>query len=42
MLCEREIVRKALQASQGNRTHAAKKLGFSVRTLRNKIQKLKL
>lgn len=42
MLFEREIVRKALQASQGNRTHAAKKLGFSVRTLRNKIQKLKL
>lgn len=42
MLCEREIVGKALQASQGNRTHAAKKLGFSVRTLRNKIQKLKL
>lgn len=42
ILYEREIIRKALQASQGNRTHAAKKLGFSVRTLRNKIQKLKL
>lgn len=41
-LCEREIIRKALLDASGNRTHAAKKLDFSIRTLRNKIQKLNL
>ncbi len=41
-LFEKEIIRKALQDSNGNKTHAAKRLGFSIRTLRNKIQKLKL
>ncbi len=39
---EKEIIRRALQDSNGNKTHAAKRLGFSIRTLRNKIQKLKL
>ncbi len=41
-LYEREIIRRALIESKGNKTHAARKLGFSLRTLRNKIQKLKL
>jgi transcriptional regulator with PAS, ATPase and Fis domain len=41
-ICEREIIRKALEAENGNKTHAAKRLGFSIRTLRNKIQKLNL
>ena len=41
-LFEKEIIHRALQESDGNKTHAAKRLGFSVRTLRNKIQKLKL
>ncbi len=41
-LFEKEIIRRALQESDGNKTHAAKRLGFSIRTLRNKIQKLKL
>jgi DNA-binding NtrC family response regulator len=41
-VCEREIIRRALKNSKGNKTHAARKLGFSLRTLRNKIQKLEL
>ena len=41
-LCEREIIRQALIESNGNKTHAAKKLGFSLRTLRNKVQKYQL
>jgi DNA-binding NtrC family response regulator len=39
---EREIIRRALNKSDGNKTHAARSLGFSLRTLRNKINKLKL
>jgi len=42
VVCEREIIRRALKDSKGNKTHAARKLGFSIRTLRNKIRKLNL
>jgi DNA-binding NtrC family response regulator len=42
LVCEREIIRRALEEANGNKTHAARKLGFSLRTLRNKIQKLRL
>jgi DNA-binding NtrC family response regulator len=41
-VCEREIIRQALFEANGNKTHAAKKLGFSLRTLRNKVQKYQL
>ncbi|MEJ2048467.1 MAG: sigma-54 dependent transcriptional regulator [Calditrichota bacterium] len=41
-VCEREIIRQALIEANGNKTHAAKKLGFSLRTLRNKVQKYQL
>ena len=34
---EREVIRRALLRTEGNRTHAARLLGISVRTLRNKI-----
>ncbi|MDR1657861.1 MAG: sigma-54 dependent transcriptional regulator [Deltaproteobacteria bacterium] len=34
---ERCLIGKALQETSGNRTHAAKLLGISVRTLRNKL-----
>lgn len=34
---ERVLISKALEAAGGNRTHAAKLLGISVRTLRNKL-----
>ncbi|OPX32751.1 hypothetical protein B1H10_07090 [candidate division KSB1 bacterium 4484_188] len=39
---EREIIRQALEASDGNKTQAAKKLGFTLRTLRNKVTKYNL
>ena len=35
---ERAAVEKALQLHQGNRTHAAKMLGISVRTLQRKLK----
>jgi DNA-binding NtrC family response regulator len=34
---ERVLIRHALEATGGNRTHAARLLGISVRTLRNKL-----
>jgi two-component system response regulator AtoC len=36
------IIRQALEECGGNKTKAAKKLGFTLRTLRNKIKKCKL
>jgi DNA-binding NtrC family response regulator len=39
---ERKHIEKALTACEGNRTHAAEKLGLNVRTLRNKIKLYKL
>ncbi|MBN22279.1 MAG: sigma-54-dependent Fis family transcriptional regulator [Bdellovibrionaceae bacterium] len=38
---EREIIIKALDHHSGNRTHTAKALGISIRTLRNKIAEYK-
>ena len=35
---ERELILKTLDAKQGNRTHAAKALGISLRTMRNKLR----
>lgn len=35
---ERELVLRTLAACNGNRTHAARALGMSVRTLRNRIR----
>ena len=35
---ERELVLQTLASCHGNRTHAARVLGVSVRTLRNKIR----
>jgi len=40
--CEREIIRQALAECKGNKTQAAKKLGFTLRTLRNKVRKFNL
>lgn len=34
---ERRLIFRALEQTQGNRTHAAKVLGISIRTLRNKL-----
>ena len=39
---EKMIIKKALDDCQGNKTHAAKRLGFSVRTMRNKVNKYHL
>jgi two-component system response regulator FlrC len=38
---ERGLISKALRRTDGNRTHAAKILGISVRTLRNKLAEYK-
>ena len=35
---ERELVLQTLASCNGNRTHAARALGISVRTLRNRIR----
>ncbi|ANW06015.1 Fis family transcriptional regulator [Bradyrhizobium icense] len=35
---ERELVLQTLASCHGNRTHAARLLGLSVRTMRNKIR----
>jgi two-component system response regulator FlrC len=34
---EKGLIKRALAETEGNRTHAAKILGISVRTLRNKL-----
>ena len=39
---ERKHIKKILDSCAGNRTHAAKKLGLNVRTLRNKIKEYDL
>jgi len=39
---ERRMIFKALDETSGNRTHAAKILGISVRTLRNKLNEYKV
>ncbi len=39
---EKMIIKNALDESNGNRTHAAKRLGFSIRTMRNKVKKYDL
>ena len=38
---EHRMISKALEKTQGNRTHAAKMLGISIRTLRNKLSEYK-
>ena len=40
--CEREIIRQALAETNNNKTQAAKRLGFTLRTLRNKVRKYNL
>jgi two-component system, NtrC family, response regulator AtoC len=40
--CEREILRQVLEEHDGNKTRAARQLGFSLRTLRNKAKKYNL
>lgn len=38
---EKKLIFKALEKTNGNRTHAAKALGISIRTLRNKLHEYK-
>ncbi|MCX8044275.1 MAG: sigma-54 dependent transcriptional regulator [Desulfobacterota bacterium] len=38
---ERRLITKALEETHGNRTHAARALGISIRTLRNKLKEYK-
>ncbi len=40
--CEREIIRMALAETNNNKTQAAQRLGFTLRTLRNKVRKYNL
>ena len=40
--CEREIIRQALVDNNNNKTKAAQQLGFTLRTLRNKVNKYTL
>jgi DNA-binding NtrC family response regulator len=39
---EKMIIKKVLKEVNGNKTHAARKLGFSIRTMRNKVRKYDL
>ncbi len=39
---ERKLIRTTLEQTNGNRTHAAKLLGISLRTLRNKLREYRL
>jgi DNA-binding NtrC family response regulator len=39
---EREYILHALRQANGNRTHTAQMLGISIRTLRNKLNELKM
>jgi DNA-binding NtrC family response regulator len=39
---ERRLISKTLDVTNGNRTHAAKSLGISIRTLRNKLKEYKV
>ena len=39
---DKMIIKKALEETNGNKTHAAKRLGFSIRTMRNKVNKYDL
>lgn len=39
---EKHLILRVLKECNGNKTHAAKKLGISVRTIRNKLNKYKL
>jgi DNA-binding NtrC family response regulator len=39
---DKMIIKKALEDANGNKTHAAKRLGFSIRTMRNKVNKYDL
>jgi len=38
---EKKMIKKALEKTGGNRTHAARILGISIRTLRNKLNEYK-
>ena len=38
---EKSLIFRALEQTHGNRTHAAKMLGISIRTLRNKLNEYK-
>lgn len=38
---ERRLIAKTLEETSGNRTHAARSLGISIRTLRNKLKEYK-
>ena len=39
---ERELIFKTLAKVKDNRTHAAKELGISIRTLRNKLREYRV
>ena len=39
---ERKLILTTLDRTQGNRTHAAKLLGISLRTLRNKLREYRV
>ena len=39
---ERKLITTTLEQTNGNRTHAAKLLGISLRTLRNKLREYRL